>query len=132
MATSQPLVLIIDNDDALVEALEIRLSNEGYGCVTANSGMQGVSLFNEGDFTAVITDMNMPGGDGISVCENIRKVSQIPLIVITGFEASYIDQLEHLENIYLLNKPFDIETLLDDLDIAIEMQFTDLHAESID
>lgn len=125
MTRIKPLILIIDNDESLLEALEIRLSNEGFGCVTASCGMQGISLFHEADFTAIITDMNMPGGDGISVIENIRKTSDIPLIVMTGFESAYTEQLSRVSNIYLMQKPFDIETLLDELDIAIEMPFVE-------
>jgi DNA-binding response OmpR family regulator len=125
MTMLKPRLLLIDNDDALLEALSIRLSNEGYECITANSGSQGLSLFNETDYVAVITDLNMPGGDGIAVCESIRASSDVPLIIMTGFESSYADPLSELSNIYLMHKPFDISALLDELDIAIEMTIVD-------
>lgn len=124
MSTTPPRILIIDNDEGMVEALSIRLESEGYACLTAQSGSQGLALFSEVEFDAVITDLNMPSGDGVLVTEKIRKVSNVPVVVITGFEASYADQLADIENVTLLQKPFDMITLLDELDIAITLSPT--------
>ena len=124
MSTTPPRILIIDNDEGMVEALSIRLESEGYACLTAQSGSQGLALFSEVEFDAVIPDLNMPSGDGVLVTEKIRKVSNVPVVVITGFEASYADQLADIENVTLLQKPFDMITLLDELDIAITLSPT--------
>ncbi len=121
MTHRPPRVLIIDNDDGLTLALRVRLESEGYECVTACTGSQGLSLFAESDFDAVITDLNMPAGDGIAVCESIRSTCRVPLIIVTGFESSYTDLLDRLGVIELIQKPFCIDSLLDELDIAIEM-----------
>lgn len=121
MTQRTPRVLIIDNDDGLTEALRLRLESEGYECLTASSGSQGLSLFAESDFDAVITDLNMPAGDGIAVCESIQSTCRVPLIIMTGFESSYSDLLEQIGDIELIQKPFCIDSLLDELDIAIEM-----------
>lgn len=114
-------VLIIDNDEGLVQALRIRLEAEGYECLTANTGSQGLALFSEADVSAVITDLNMPSGDGIAVCDTIKKASDVPLIIMTGFESEYIELLGWLGDIELIHKPFQIDALLDELDIAIEL-----------
>lgn len=116
-----PNVLIIDNDDAVVEALSIRLSNEDFTCYSANSGAQGIALFSDMEFHAVLTDLNMPSGDGVSVIESIRKTSDVPVLVITGFEADYTAQLKEYDNVFIIQKPFDLETLIDELEIAIGM-----------
>lgn len=81
-------LLIVDNDEGLVEALSLRLSDAGFDCLTARSGSQGISLFHEGSFDAVLTDLNMPSGDGTSLIRGIRATSDVPVIVITGFESA--------------------------------------------
>jgi len=112
-------ILIIDNDELLVEAILIRLTSEGYTCYTANSGAQGVSMFSELTFDAVLTDLNMPSGDGVSVIREIRKSSNVPVLVLTGFESDFGDDLETFEHVSVINKPFEIDALIDELDLAI-------------
>ncbi len=121
MSDPYTTILIIDNDDAVVEALSIRLSNEGFVCYTANSGSQGLSLFGDIEFDAVLTDLNMPSGDGVTVIESIRATSSVPILVVTGFESAYASSIAEFENLYIIKKPFAIESLVDELDIAISM-----------
>lgn len=121
MQDSNANILIIDNDEAVVEALTIRLSAEGFKCFTANCGAQGLSLFHEMEFDAVLTDLNMPSGDGVTVIESIRETSRVPVLVVTGFESAYAENIAKFENVIIIPKPFALESLLDELEIAIGM-----------
>lgn len=112
-------ILIIDNDEYLVEAISLRLTNEGFNCYTASSGAQGVSMFNELAFDAVLTDLNMPAGDGVSVIRQIRKTSNVPVLVVTGFESAFAEDLGAFEHVSVMRKPFEIDALIDELDLAI-------------
>lgn len=112
-------VLIVDNDEGLVEALSLRLSYAGFECTTANSGSQGIALFEDGVYDAVLTDLNMPSGDGTSLIRGIRASSDVPVIVITGFESSYSEALEGYQNVFVVKKPFEMNSLIDEVEIAI-------------
>ncbi len=114
-------ILIIDNDEYLVEAISLRLTNEGFACYTANSGALGISMFNDLAFDAVLAGLNMPAGDGVSVIRQIRKTSHVPVIVLTGFESEFGDDLESFEHLSVMSKPFEIDALIDELDLAIGM-----------
>ncbi|MGJ8637159.1 MAG: response regulator [Phycisphaerales bacterium] len=112
-------LLIVDNDEGLVEALSLRFSHAGYECITAHSGSQGIALFEDGVYDAVLTDLNMPSGDGSSLIHGIRAKSGVPVIVITGFESSYKEDLQGYENVHVVKKPFEINSLIDEVEIAI-------------
>ncbi|MEZ6244068.1 MAG: response regulator [Phycisphaerales bacterium] len=113
--------LLIDNDEDLLDALQTRLESEGVRCIVANSGAQGVSLFEVDDVDVVITDLNMPEGDGVSVAEAIRARSDVPIIVITGFRDEYERRLRSLANVSVVRKPFDTRELIQLVSIAITM-----------
>lgn len=121
MKQNSPKILIIDNDESLTEAISIRMNAHGFNCETASCGAQGVARFQEDEFDAVLTDLNMPSGNGVSVIRSIRSVSDVPVLVITGFESAFADELDDFGNISVIRKPFDIETIIDDIEVAINM-----------
>ena len=106
-------ILIIDNDEDLLRAVRLRLEEQGYECAIATSGAQGLSIFAADAIDLVITDLNMPGGDGITVVEQIREQSPVPILIMTGFSSSFQDQLREMEHVSCLRKPFDTEMLID-------------------
>ncbi len=112
MTTHQPTILLIDNDPDLIDALHTRLEGEGYACVTAESGAQGLARFDEGEINLVITDLNMPGGDGVSFLTRLRRTSDVPAIVITGFRDDFRRELRGVSNVTTLRKPFQTQSLV--------------------
>lgn len=116
-----PTVLLIDNDEELVEAVRARLASEGMRCLTAYTGAQGVSLFDEGDVDVVITDLNMPEGDGVAVARTIRARSRVPIIVVTGFRDEYNASIASIPNVSIIRKPFESEELVQLVSIAVEL-----------
>ena len=85
MSDPSPTILIIDNDGGMVAAISTRLESMGYRCVTAGTGGQGIAIFREQTIDLVITDLNMPAGDGITLTRTLRETSEVPIIIITGF-----------------------------------------------
>jgi len=108
----RPRLLLIDNDPDLVEALRIRLEHEGYECVTACTGAQGLIRFLDEPFDLVISDLNMPGGDGVDLITRIREASDVPVVVVTGFRDDYRRSLRSIGNVTTLRKPFQPQSLL--------------------
>ncbi len=105
-------ILIVDNDPAVVTALAARLGANGYRCTTANCGSQAIARFDADQPDLIISDLNMPQGDGVALAESIRRVSLVPIILISGFKDAYRKQLRHVRDILFLHKPFVTEELV--------------------
>lgn len=114
-------VLIIDNDDGVSSALKIRLQNRGYHCFVAQNGLQGISQFTESPTDLIVTDLNMPILDGVGVIEKIRRMAQIPIIVITGFYQKFQSELYDKPNIRIVGKPFNVHDLMDIIDTQLDL-----------
>ncbi|MAE63624.1 MAG: hypothetical protein CMJ18_05080 [Phycisphaeraceae bacterium] len=106
-------ILIIDNDEGMTRAVATRLEHLGYRCTTAATGAQGLAAFSAQPHDLVITDLNMPQLDGPGLIERIRRDSDVPVIVMTGFRGSYIAGLSTLRGVSVLDKPFEAQSLID-------------------
>jgi len=112
MGKRKPCILIIDNDDAIATALELRLGSLGYQCILVSDGQQGLEVFSMGGIDLVITDLNMPGIDGPEVIQTLRQNSRVPIIAITGYSREYRRDMELLD-VVVLRKPFPISAIID-------------------
>ena len=84
--TPSPHVLAIDDSFTIREMVKQTLSEAGFEVTTANDGQDGVDTYSEGDFDAVITDINMPNMDGFGVINSIRAGevnNRVPILVLT-------------------------------------------------
>lgn len=81
----KPRILVIDDDSAIRSSLRMTLEYEGYECLLAPTGQEGLSLLERDAPDLVLLDVKMPGMDGIEVLERIRAVNEtVPVIVISG------------------------------------------------
>lgn len=112
-------ILLIDDDELVTGSLKLFLKSEGYNVTTARSGSEANKKVKEADFNLIISDVRMPGMDGIETIKNIRNYlkgankNTIPEILITG----YADNEKYKEGVALnvtnyLYKPFDNDQLL--------------------
>src|SRR5512143_1114055 len=86
------LILVIDDDQTLLSILAEHLDKAGYRAVTAASGLTGLQAFYEHHPDLVILDVMMPRMDGWTVCERLREVSNVPIIMLTA-KAEEFDRL---------------------------------------
>jgi DNA-binding response OmpR family regulator len=114
-----PRILVIDNDEGIVRAIATRLEALGYDCVTASTGAQGLALFSDQSIDLVITDLNMPMLDGAFLLTEIRAISQVPVIVVTGFSHAYAQHLAGQTNVTVLRKPFEAAALIDMVELEL-------------
>lgn len=78
-------ILIIDDERPILEILDLSLSSEGYEVLTAENGEKALEIFEKQHPKLVLTDIKMPGIDGIEVLKRIKKIDdQVEVIVITG------------------------------------------------
>jgi signal transduction histidine kinase len=78
-------ILIIDDERPILEMLEISLAADGYEVVTAENGRKGIQALKERGLKLVLTDIKMPGMDGIEVLKRVKSIdNEAEVIVITG------------------------------------------------
>ena len=80
----KPLVLVVDDDPGLVRLITVNLELEGYRVTTANNGRTALQLIKDEKPTLVLLDIMLPNMDGFQVCERIRELSDVPIIMITA------------------------------------------------
>lgn len=106
-------ILIIEDEKAIQNILKAFLENAGYHVAVADDGMDGVTKFHKGNFDLVLLDIMMPKLDGYTVCEMIRRESNIPIILLTALddEGSQMKGFELLADDYI-TKPFSMPLVL--------------------
>jgi two-component system, cell cycle sensor histidine kinase and response regulator CckA len=117
--TEQPTILVIDDDEDYTQALSKRLDSSGFRCISALSGEQGLAAFQTAKIDLVLSDLNMPSGDGVELAESIRKASNVPIIFVTGFRDEFKRRLRHIPNVTTLQKPFESQYLIDLVSVAL-------------
>ena len=106
-------VLLIDDEETNVRVLAISLRSDGYEVVTAYSGEEGLEVFSRELPDIVVTDIKMPGMDGIEVLKNIKDRSlETEVIIITGHGDidNAIEALKHGASDFI-NKPVRDEAI---------------------
>ena len=106
-------ILVVDDDLNICELLRLYLTKEGYDVVIANDGVSAVSMFREENPSLVLLDIMLPSLDGWQVCREIRKFSEIPIIMLTA-KGEVFDRVLGLElgaDDYVV-KPFDTKEIV--------------------
>ncbi len=105
-------ILVVDDEASIRRILETRLKMAGYNVVTAEDGEEAIELFNKTNPDIVILDVMMPKMDGYGVTREIRRVSDIPIIILTalGDVSERITGLELGADDYVI-KPFSPKEL---------------------
>ena len=77
-------ILIVDDDQNICELLRLYIEKEGFSTVIANDGKQALEIFEAENPVLIMLDIMLPGLDGWQVCREIRKKSQVPIIMLTA------------------------------------------------
>ena len=106
-------ILIVEDDEKLRDELEIFLNNNGYKTESIkifDNTIQDILKINS---DLILLDINLPGADGEFICREIRKQSNIPIIMITSRD-NELDELLSINNgaDHYITKPFNIHILL--------------------
>jgi two-component system response regulator VicR len=106
-------ILIVDDEKTIVDILAYNLRKEGYEIIEAYDGKKGLELALSENPDLVMLDIMMPGLDGYEVCTRLRKVSQVPVIMLTA-KAEESDKVMSFElgaDDYI-TKPFGVREML--------------------
>lgn len=113
-ATARPRVLVADDEASIRELLQKTLALADYDVDVAHDGRSALERLRASTYDLLITDLKMPGADGLTVIREARRYRpDLPVIIITGFstESSAIDALNLGVSGYL-TKPFRIPKVL--------------------
>ena len=106
-------ILIIEDETAIRSILSELLTDAGYSIETAGDGLEGITKFREKPFDLILLDIMMPKIDGYTVCEMIRRDSNVPVIMLTALdeEEAQIRAFELKADDYI-TKPFSVKLVL--------------------
>ena len=77
-------ILIADDNEGILDILKSYVSKEGFSPLLAHDGEEAIKLFKEYSPLLLLLDVMMPNMDGFEVCREIRKNSNVPIIMITA------------------------------------------------
>lgn len=106
-------LLIADDDSHISELIRLYMEKEGFVCVIADDGKKALELFKAEKPALIILDIMMPEMDGWQVCREIRKESEVPIIMLTA-KGETFDKVLGLElgaDDYM-TKPFETKELV--------------------
>ena len=107
-------ILIADDEEQIREPLSFVLNKEGYNCKTVNDGSNAIKALQEDNYDILITDIKMPGMNGVEVLEKSREISPETIVILItayGSVETAIQALRKGAADYLL-KPLDFDEVL--------------------
>jgi DNA-binding response OmpR family regulator len=115
-SAQQPTILVVEDEAHIRELVCLHLGLERFDCVEAADGNAALQLAKERRFNLIILDLMLPGVDGVTVCEAIRRSSEnqdVPILMLTARreESDKVRGLESGADDYL-TKPFSVKELV--------------------
>ena len=110
---SEQTVLVVDDEEAIAEAVKARLESENFRVVVAYDGPQAIDRFRAEHPALVVLDLMLPGMDGLEVCKEIQKDGWVPVLMLTARteEADKVAGFAVGADDYL-TKPFSLRELV--------------------
>jgi two-component system, OmpR family, response regulator RegX3 len=112
-ANDRTRILVIEDEESFIDALEIGLHREGFDVVVARNGQEGIDMFDPKTIDVVLLDLMLPKRSGIEVCQSIRQNSDVPIIIVSakGEEVDMVLMLEIGADDYV-TKPYRLRELV--------------------
>jgi two-component system KDP operon response regulator KdpE len=113
MSAGDPRVLVVDDEPQIVRGLKVILRNAGYEVDEAATKKEALDAVSVRPPDAIVLDLVLPDGNGVDVCADIRRWSQVPIVVLSavGDEREKVRALDAGADDYV-TKPFGTEELL--------------------
>lgn len=122
-ASRKKTVLVVDDEVDLCEILQFDLEDSGYGVHTAYRVAEALDILNQHPIDLIVSDIRMPGGDGVYLLGEVRKkhFEEPPVIFVSGFADVTVAETFHKGVVGFIAKPLSFETLLN----AVEFHLID-------
>ncbi len=114
-------ILVVEDQEEIRELIAKYLRNEGYEVVVAKQGFEALEAFENQNIHLILLDVMMPGIDGFQVLEEIRKVSEVPVIMLTARQ----EEVDRLKGFQLgvddyVSKPFSPRELIKRIQVFLK------------
>jgi two-component system, OmpR family, KDP operon response regulator KdpE len=118
--STQPHILVIDDEAQILRALRTILTAKGFRVSAASRGEEGLTMAAAQPPDLIILDLSLPDMDGVEVCARLREWTQVPIIILSVRESEHdkVVALDKGADDYL-TKPFGIEELLARIRVAL-------------
>ena len=123
-------ILVIEDEEKIARFLELELQYEGYEVEKASDGRRGLELAESETVDLILLDILLPGLNGLEVLRRLRKISDVPIIMLTAKDA-VMDKVTGLDmgaSDYI-TKPFAIEELLARIRVCLRKRETEESGE---
>ena len=106
-------ILIVEDERAIADVEKAYMERDGYEADIAGDGARALELFRSGSYDMVLLDLMLPGMSGVDVCREIRRSSQVPVIMLTALsgEDDVVAGLDAGADDYVV-KPFSPRVLM--------------------
>jgi len=125
-------ILVVEDEKKIADTIKLGLSENNYCAEVAYTGMEGMQLFEQGNFDLVILDINLPLINGYELCKKIRtKNSEVPVIMLTAL-SSLNDKIEGYDagaDDFII-KPFEFKELLMKIKVLLKRSFSPFVADT--
>ncbi|MBY0470253.1 response regulator [bacterium] len=113
MNNQEKNILIVDDDETLRDTLVFDFKRKGFNVYSAENGSKALEIVRSAQIHLVLSDIRMPGGDGISLLETLRKIDpNIPVVIfLTGFAEITEEDCIKKGAKKVIPKPFDRKQL---------------------
>ena len=111
------LVAVVDDDEDVRISLEMLIGSIGHEAALFKSADELLAFQHLGQFACFISDVQMPGTDGIQLARKLRRLSAAPVILITAFSSQEVERRAYEAGVHrFMSKPFDPNALIDELE----------------
>src|SRR5579872_2838309 len=110
---AKPRILLVEDERDIAKLVKYNLEKEGYEVLTAADGLSGLAMARDEKPNLILLDLMLPQLDGLGVCRDLRKESNVPIIMVTAKKGE-LDRILGLElgaDDYV-NKPFSVRELM--------------------
>lgn len=112
-------ILVVDDEEELRELFRSRFESKGWQVFEAGNGTDAFKIVSKEPIQCILSDVRMPGGDGVSLLKNVVKKNgpNMPIVVLmTGYADITRDEIVNLGAKELFHKPFDMKVIYASID----------------
>ena len=121
---ASPLILVVDDEPAIRDVLSEGLRDSGYQCTLASNGIEALEEINRRDYSLVLSDIDMPGMDGVKLLQAVKKARpDVEVVMVTGVvDVEVAVRAIRMGASDYLTKPFNFDEVRFTIERALERQ----------
>jgi DNA-binding response OmpR family regulator len=106
-------ILLIEDDDTIQKIVSIHCEREGYNVISASNGQDALRQLFRNKVNLILLDLRLPDMDGMVVCQRVREVSKVPIVMLTGCkDPAEVSRVLDMGADDYIEKPFNKDLLM--------------------